>query len=169
MMADDLHGVREMRRAVSVVEKKAFGLPGRQQRQRKVEVPVVIAREDDQFAISPQSFHEAACLAGRGSVVNHIPDDDQLSRLIFRHQLVESRFHRGHTPHRHEPPGCPLAEFISEVQIGDSQPALRSVEKSKSAVEQNVIRNESLVRLEDRHGKRQARKLWLASCSFNRY
>ncbi len=43
-------------------------------------------------------------------------------------------------------PGGPLAEFITKMQVGHREPALRLMEKSEAPIEQDAIGNHCLVR-----------------------
>ena len=146
MMSDDLDPMAMLGRAMAVMKTKLGGFPGLDHFNPAAELPVVVSRDDNGFATRRDILQEMGCLRRGSLVVDEVPQDNQLTRAIFAHQLHQTLGDRCHPPHRDEAAGRALAEFIAKMQVRHGQPALGLVKKSQPAIEQNFLGNEGLIR-----------------------
>ncbi len=77
--------------------------------------------------------------------MHHVAYNDELSRLVILQELQQAFLDRNHAPHRHQAPRRALAQFITKMEIGHGQPALRLMEKRKPAIEENILRDQGLM------------------------
>ena len=146
MMSNDLDSLRLIHGTMAMMKMEAFDFPRLHHFNVTAQLPIVIARDNDRLAVRRQILQEARRFRGCCLIVDEIAQDNQMARLIFIDQLQQPRRDRRHSPHRHETADCALAQFVTEMQIGDRQPALPLVEKRETAIEQDLIGNECLIR-----------------------
>lgn len=169
MMADDLDPIRDLSRAVAVMQIKAFGLPRLAQLDRADELAVMIPGQTDQIGDSGEFCQEPLCFRGCGTIVHEITDDHEVLRLIVAQQGEQPFADRTHSPHRRQATGSALADFVPEMQISNGEPPFAFVKKCESPIEQDVVGDSSSIWFGRKHERRRREKLWLAAGGFNGY
>ena len=145
-MADDLDLVRPSRRTLAMMKIKALGLPRLNHFNVSAQLAIVIARDDNRFAMRCQISQKLRGFQSRGLLVNKVAQNDQTPRLVFINQLHQALGDRSHPPHRHETTSHALTEFVAKMQVGNGEPPLRLVEKREAAIEQDFIGDKRLIR-----------------------
>lgn len=145
MMSDDLDAGAPLRRAMAMMEIELVGLPGLRHLHLPAQLPVVITRDNDRLAVRRQILQKLGCLPRCCLVMDQVAKDDEPARPIFIYQLQQPLRDRRHSPHRDEPACRALAELITKMQVGHSEPALGLMEKREPAIEQDFIGDERLI------------------------
>jgi hypothetical protein len=110
------------------------------------QLPVVVPRNDQDFATRCEIAQQLGGFAPRHLVVNQIAQNNEPLRFVFADQLGQAIRDRGHSPQRNESARGALAQFITKMEIRYGQPTLALMEEREPAIEENFIGDERLVR-----------------------
>ena len=146
MMSNNLNAIGNLRCAVTVVEMKLRGLKRVDHFDLAAQLPVVVPGHDHDFATRREIAQQLRRFARRGLIMNQVAKNNEATRRVFVNEFREPLFDRRHSPHRDEAAGGALAQFISKMQIRDSEPPLGFVEKRQAAIQKNFIGDQRLVR-----------------------
>jgi 3D (Asp-Asp-Asp) domain-containing protein len=157
-MADDLNPIPPLRNAVAVVEIKCGGFPRGDELDRARRVAIVIARNDDHFAIGSQTLQQLARRSGGSLAMHEVAQNQQTFRLVNLDQFHQPLLDGSHPPERKQMAGGSVTEFVTEMKIGHRQPAFGPMKEREPAIEHHIFSDERLIGGEFFHDRRNARE-----------